>query len=721
MLFEGKAIKLIELDDGFLELNFDLENESINKFSRLVVNELDQVLSTLESKTEARGLLLSSAKDVFFVGADITEFGSFFNEGSDAIKTYISANNKNFSRLEDLPYPTLVAINGFALGGGMEISLACDFRLMSENAKIGLPETKLGIIPGWGGTVRLPRLSGLDVAVEWIASGAEKSPGDALKAGVVDGVVPLDKLRDSALGMLTQAAEGKLAYKSRRDQKKAPLKHNDIEGLLAFESSKAFIKAKAGRNYPAPVTAIKVMQNAAKLGRDEALKLETDAFAELAQSSVAMSLIGLFLSDQAISKKAKLLAKKASQPITRTAVLGAGIMGGGIAYQSAYKKIPILMKDIAQDGLDLGMSEAAKLLSSRVEKGRMSASTMAEVLNRITPTLSYDAVNDVDLIVEAVVENPKVKHAVLSEIEDNVDPDTVLCSNTSTISIDFLAKPLKRPEQFCGMHFFNPVYKMPLVEVIRGSKTNEETIGAVVAYATAMGKKPIVVKDCPGFLVNRVLFPYFAGFTYLLRDGGDFRKIDSIMERWGWPMGPAYLLDVVGIDTGVHARSVMAEGFPDRMVEDYKSATDIMYENKRLGQKNNLGFYEYAPDKKGKIQKNESEAALELLSNEYGELKAYDDEEIIARMMVPMATEIARCLEEGIVDSVEEADMALIYGLGFPPFRGGIFRWLDQIGLDAFIKMAEPLSSLGKLYEPTSGMLEKAKSGTKYYSMTAEA
>ena len=720
MLFQGHSIKLIELDDGFLELNFDLENETVNKFSRLVVTELEQVLDILEAQTQAKGLLLSSAKDVFFVGADITEFGAFFNEGPDAVKDYLTTNNRNFNRLEDLPFPTLVAINGFALGGGMEVSLACDFRIMADSAKIGLPETKLGIIPGWGGTVRLPRLAGLDVAVEWIASGAEKVAADALKAGVVDAVVTLEQLRESALAMLRAAADNKLAYIDRREQKKSPLRHNDIEGLLAFESSKAFVKAQAGRNYPAPVKAIKVMQEAAKLDRDAAVTIETDAFAELAQTSVAMSLIGLFLSDQAIAKKAKTLAKLAVKGVDRAAVLGAGIMGGGIAYQSAYKKVPIVMKDIAQEGLDLGMSEAAKILSSRVEKGRMSPVDMAEVLNRITPTLSYDGLSGVDVVVEAVVENPKVKHAVLTEVEEKISADTVLCSNTSTISIDYLAQPLKRPEKFCGMHFFNPVYKMPLVEVIKGAKTDESAIASVVAFANAMGKKPIVVKDCPGFLVNRVLFPYFAGFTYLLRDGADFRQIDPLMERWGWPMGPAYLLDVVGIDTAVHARKVMAEGFPDRMSDEYKTATDIMFENQRLGQKNGLGLYDYKPNKKGKIQKQESAEALSLLAEQYGDLKPFEDDDIIARMMVPMATELARCLEEGIVETVAEADMALIYGLGFPPFRGGIFRWLDEIGLDAFIKMAEPLKHLGGLYEPTPGMLEKAKSGTKYYSMTVE-
>ena len=717
MLYKGKAIALSELDDGFLELQFDLEDESVNKFSRSVMIELDEVLTLLEGKSGIPGLLLTSAKDSFFVGADVTEFGTFFVKGDDAIKSLIGTNNQNFCRLEDLDFPTVVAINGYALGGGLEVALACDFRIASTDAKIGLPETKLGIIPGWGGTTRLPRLAGLDVAIEWIAAAKENKPDDAMAAGVVDAVVSLDNLRSSALAMLRSAAEGKLAYRSRREQKKSPLKHNDIESLLAFESSKAFIKAQAGRHYPAPLAAVKVMQDAAKLGRDEALAIETNAFAELAKGPVAKSLVGLFLNDQVVSKKAKALAKSIDAPINRSAVLGAGIMGGGIAYQAAYKNTPVVMKDIAQEGIDLGLSEASKLLSKRVDIGRMTPAKMAEILSKITPTLSYDGFDSVDIVVEAVVENPKVKRSVLAEAEKTLSDNAVLCSNTSTISIDHLAEALNKPENFCGMHFFNPVHKMPLVEVIRGTKTSDQTIAKTVAYANALGKKAIVVKDCPGFLVNRVLFPYFSGFSMLLRDGADFQQIDKVMERWGWPMGPAYLMDVVGIDTGVHAEQVMAEGFPDRMAKTFKAPSDIMFEADRLGQKNAKGFYEYKLDKKGKPQKQVSDDAIALLEKNYGPTKEFDDDTIIARMMVPMATELARCLEEGVVENVIEADLALIYGLGFPPFKGGLFRWIDEIGIESFVEMAEPLAGLGPLYQLTDGMQAKANSSQMYYQL----
>ena len=715
MLFDGNAIQLKPLDKGLVELHFDLKSESINKFGRITFAELEQVLDIIETDDTVTGVLLTSGKSVFFVGADITEFGPLFARGENAIRDALAESNALFSRIEDLKVPTVVAINGYALGGGLEVSLACDFRVMASSAKIGLPETKLGIIPGWGGTTRLPRLAGLDVAVEWIASGKEYTADAALKAGVVDGVVEGDKLKGSALAVLERAVIGKLDITARRERKRNPLMHNDIESLMAFETSKAFVGAQAGRNYPAPVAAVKAMQNAAKLARDEAIEIEAATFIKMAQTETARSLVGLFLSDQALGKKAKGWEKQADKKVEHAAVLGAGIMGGGIAYQSALKGVPVKMKDIAQTGIDLGLSEAAKLFNKRVERGRMTTAQMAEGLNRIDPTLSYDNFEEVDIIVEAVVENPKVKHAVLVEAEGKITPDTVLCTNTSTISINYLAQPLKRPENFCGMHFFNPVHAMPLVEVIRGEKTSDRAIARTVAYANALGKKPIVVNDCPGFLVNRVLFPYFAGFAQLVRDGADFQQVDSVMEKWGWPMGPAYLMDVVGIDTGVHAEQVMAEGFPDRMAKTFKAASDVFFEANRYGQKNNKGFYNYAPDKKGKPQKLPTEESYELLKGHVAEAREFSDEEIISRMMIPMATELARCLEENVVSSVEEADMALIYGLGFPPFRGGIFRWIDSIGIASFIDMTKPFASLGPLYQPTEGMLQHAKDNSPYY------
>ncbi|WP_445364724.1 fatty acid oxidation complex subunit alpha FadB [Microbulbifer sp. ANSA003] len=715
MLFSGKALTVQMLDNGIAELKFDLQGESVNKFNRQTVSEFSQALDAIEAADGVKGVLLTSGKGVFIVGADITEFGGAFSAGAEGVADLMNQNNENINRLEDLPVPTAVAINGYALGGGFEVCLGCDFRLMGEEAKVGLPEVKLGLIPGWGGTVRLPRVVGVDVAAEWIAAGKEQKPAAALEAHAVDAVIPTAKLKDAAVKLLERAINGELDYKAIRELKKSPIPLNDTEALMAFFTTKAFVGQQAGKNYPSPVAAVESIEQGYKLSRDEALKIEQEKFIFCAQTGTAKSLVGLFLADQAIGKVAKGWEKKADKPIERAAVLGAGIMGGGIAYQSAYKGTPIKMKDIDQKGIDLGLNEANKLLSKLVDRKRLTPVKMGEVLNRIEPTLSYDGFNDIDVVVEAVVENPKVKHAVLKEVETKVSEDTVIASNTSTISINQLAEPLSRPENFLGMHFFNPVHKMPLVEVIRGEKTSDTAVARVVAYANKMGKKAIVVRDCPGFLVNRVLFPYFAGFSMLVRDGADFQAVDKVMERWGWPMGPAYLMDVVGIDTGVHAESVMAEGFPDRMGKTFTAASDVMYEAGRYGQKNNKGFYNYEQDKKGRPKKVATEESYELLKPHVAERREFEKDEIIERMMVPMATELARCLEEGIVDSPAEADMALIYGIGFPPFRGGIFAWLDSIGLDEFVKIADKYADLGELYKPTERMREMAASGKTYY------
>ncbi|PXX99729.1 fatty acid oxidation complex subunit alpha FadB [Halomonas sp. LBP4] len=720
MIYQGKAISVARSGDDIATLTFDLKDESINKLSSAVVAELEEVVEALQAESGLAGLVIGSAKDVFIVGADITEFHGMFEQGEDQIEAMLERVHGIFNAIEDLPFPTVTAINGLALGGGCEVALATDFRVMAEGAKFGLPETKLGILPGWGGCVRLPRLIGADNAIEWIAGGSENKAADALKMGAVDVVVPGEELEAAALDILARAKAGDLDYLARREEKTGPLKLGPIEQMMAFETAKGYVAGKAGPHYPAPIEAIKVIQKGAGEARGRAQAIEAKAFAKLALTEVCYNLVGLFLNDQLVKKKAGKYEKQA-QAVKQSAVLGAGIMGGGIAYQSASKGTPILMKDIKGEAIELGLREARKLFAKQVERGKLTTEQMAERLTNIRPTLSYGDFGSVDLVVEAVVENPKVKEAVLTEVEGVVGEGTILTSNTSTISITRLARNLERPENFCGMHFFNPVHRMPLVEVIRGEKTGDAAVAATVAYARAMGKTPIVVNDCPGFLVNRVLFPYFGGFSQLVEQGADFQRVDKVMEKFGWPMGPAYLLDVVGMDTAVHAGEVMAEGFPERMAsmggEGGKSVIQLMVEKERLGQKNDKGFYAYEEDRKGKPRKVSDEAAIELVKGVAKERREFSDEEIIARMMVPLCLETVRCLEDGIVGSAAEADMALIYGIGFPPFRGGALRYIDAMGVVAFVERAEGLAEeLGPLYAPTDRLRQMAQAGERFYS-----
>lgn len=714
MLMDGQTIRVQAVDGGIYEIIFDLKGDSINTLSQQALQELREAITLVQQSSDVKGVLFSSAKDCFIVGADITEFNQMFEHEEAFIVEHLTGLQSLFNEIEDLPVPTVTAVNGVALGGGFELALSTDYRVMGDKAKVGLPEVKLGIYPGWGGTVRLPRLIGIDNANEWICSGAEKRPDAALKDGAVDAVVPTENVRASALDLLEKCIAGKFDYQARREEKTSAVKLNTIEQMMAFESAKGVIGAKAGPHYPAPMQALKTIQKACTMKRDQALEVEAKGFAKLARNEVTRSLVGLFLKDQYVKKVSKKYEEQGT-PVKQAAVLGAGIMGGGVAYQSAVKGTPILMKDINTAALQLGLDEANKLLGKQLKRGRLDAEKMAQTINRITPTLSYGDFNRVDLVVEAVVENIKVKQAVLAEVEDHISEDAILTSNTSTISINELAKSLKRPENFCGMHFFNPVHLMPLVEVIRGEKTSEAAIARTVSYAKAMGKTPIVVNDCPGFLVNRILFPYFGGFAALLKDGADFLQVDKVMERFGWPMGPAYLLDVVGVDTAHHADRVMAAGFPDRMEHEGENAIDRMYSLERYGQKNSKGFYQYELDRRGKPKKIVDEEVPGLLKGVVGEATDFSDEEIIARMMIPLCIETVRCLEDGIVDSPAEADMGLIYGIGFPPFRGGALHYLDQMGLAAFCELAAQYEHLGPLYQPTERMKEMAAAGETYF------
>ena len=715
MIYQGNSLSVSLLEDGIAKLSYDNQKESVNKFDQATVQEFAEAVAALEQASEVKGLIVTSGKKVFIAGADITEFVGNFKKPENEIAAWVFEINKTFNRFEDLPFPKVAAINGAAMGGGTEMTLVCDYRVMSDKASIGLPEVKLGIFPGFGGSVRLPRIIGIDNALEIIATGEAQKPAAALKVGMVDAVVSAEQLEASAIDLVKKCIKGELDWKARHNEKLSPVKLNPLEQAMAFNSAKGVLFAKANpAQYPAPKIALEAIEKHVNLPRDKALEVEAASFAKAAKTPQAESLVGLFLNDQAVRKLVKQHTAKAHD-IKEAAVLGAGIMGGGIAYQAASKGLPIIMKDIKSEQLDLGMSEASKHLASGMKRGKITPEIMGQTLSRIRPTLNYGDFGETDIVIEAVVENPKVKHAVLKEVEGLVKKDCILASNTSTISITYLASVLERPENFVGMHFFNPVHRMPLVEVIRGEKSSEEAIATTVALAEKMGKVPVVVNDCPGFLVNRVLFPYFGAFDLLMKEGADFQHIDKVMEKFGWPMGPAYLIDVVGLDTGVHGAEVMAEGFPDRMKPDYKGSIAALFEANRLGQKNGVGFYKYEVDKKGKPAKKADPATLEVLKSVVADSKPFEDQEIVDRMMLALCNETVRCLEDNIVATPAEADVAMIMGIGFPPFRGGPCRYIDQVGLDNYLALCEKYAYLGKAYEAPQKIRDMAAKGETFY------
>jgi 3-hydroxyacyl-CoA dehydrogenase/enoyl-CoA hydratase/3-hydroxybutyryl-CoA epimerase/enoyl-CoA isomerase len=709
MMFRGRSIRVELRGASIAELCFDRRNEAINKFDAQTVAELKSATDAIRSAAGVRGVLVTSAKEVFIVGADIFEFTTLFAQPEAEIESYVARQNAVFTAFEDLAVPSVAVLNGLALGGGFEMALACDARVMSESTQVGLPEVSLGLFPGLGGTVRLPRVTNSGVAIEWISSGKAQSAQSALAAGAVDALAAPEVLRRTAEELLESLIVAE-DWRARRERRRSPFSVDAGAFLKAKEAL-----AKSAVHQPAALAAVELMETAAGLSRDEAMKRENAAFAKIARTQAASSLVQIFINDQAIRKKSKGYAKIARK-VQSAGVLGAGIMGGGIAYTSAVRGTAVVMKDIAQNALDLGVSEAKKLLDKQVESGRMKPDKAEAVLAAIRPTLDYGGFESVDVVVEAVVENMKVKKTVLAELEKHVAPNTILASNTSSLSISEMTGVLTRPENFVGMHFFNPVPVMPLVEVIRGPKSSELAAATIAGYASAMGKTPIVVKECPGFLVNRILTPYMIGFLRALHDGADYVAIDRVMERFGWPMGPAYLQDVIGMDTLLHVLQVISEGFAARLRISFPHAVELMVQHERLGQKGGAGFYRYERDPKGKPRKETDPQTAQLLARvQPGGLKSFEDTELLERLMLPMIIEAVRCLEEGIAESAAEVDMSLLLGLGFPRHVGGPLKYADWLGLKHVVARCDAYSSLGTLYCVPDGMRAAALSGGTFY------
>ncbi|HSV53031.1 MAG TPA: fatty acid oxidation complex subunit alpha FadB [Burkholderiaceae bacterium] len=714
-LFQGESIWVRRLDDGFVELCFDRRGDAINKFDARTVDEFRRAIEQISAAPGVAGVLVTSAKDAFIVGADITEFKASFERPADVIAEGVLRSNQVFVDFEDLPIPSVVAINGFALGGGLEFALAASARVMSEQAQIGLPEVKLGLFPGFGGTVRLSRLAGPGLAIDWIAGGKPARAAAALAGGVVDEVAAPESLRSTAIALLRKAAAGEFDWQARQARKRSPVALSAQELCTLFDAARTGIAARSPKHQPAAMVAVDMMEQAAVCDRAAALELEAQAFGRIARSQAAASLVQAFLNEQALKKLFKRHARDA-RPVKQSAVLGAGIMGGGIAYTSALRGTPVRMKDISAGQLDLGLAEAVRQLDRQVKTGRLARAKADAVLASITPQTDDAGFMEIDVVVEAVVENLQVKHTVLSALENAVRPDTVIASNTSSLRIDDIAQPLQRPENFVGMHFFNPVPVMALVEVIRGTKTSDTAVSTAVGYAVAMGKTPIVVKDCPGFLVNRILTAYIIAFLKLLADGGDFEQVDRVMEAFGWPMGPAYLQDVIGMDTAAHVVDVIAAGYPERMQVVQENALKSMVASKRLGQKTGDGFYHHEADSGGRLRKSASPQARALVATlQSSGPHDLADEDIVERLMLAMIVEAAHAVEEGVVATPAELDMALLLGIGFPAYAGGPLKYADWLGLERVTALCDKHSALGPQYSATARMREMARQGARFY------
>ena len=716
-----RAFQLEIAPDGLAAVTFDLPGEKVNKYSASVVKELDLLLDRLAASKEIKALVLFSGKpDIFIAGADVKEFS---DATEAAVRASVERGQAVFGKLANLPFPTVAAIHGACLGGGCETVLAMDWRLASDSKKtqVGLPEVKLGIIPAWGGTTRLPRTIGLAGALDIILNGKALDGKRARKAGLVDEVVPEPLMRDYAMSY----ARGKFGTAKRANAgdgggplraRPATLQEKLLEGLgkgIVFKKARQAVMKQTKGHYPAPLEAIGAIEKGLGAPLAVALSLEVEAVLRLVKTPVVRHLVGLFFQMEEVKKESGTPAGSPpvkGRKVSRVGVLGAGVMGGGIAQLAADKGYPVRMKDIKAEMLAGGYAAAAKIWREKLKKRRMTKAEFAGKMSLLSGSLDWAGFGTCDVTVEAVLEKLAVKQAVLKEWEA-VSPDSaIFASNTSTLPITDIAAAARIPERVVGMHFFNPVHKMPLVEVIWGAKTAPEVTATIFDLARRMGKTPVVVKDAPGFLVNRILAPYLGEAVRLLMEGNSMESIDRAMRSFGMPVGPIELLDDVGIDVATKGAEILSAAWPTRMPID--PSFGKMITTGRCGRKTKKGFYAYEGEKRTGPDPTVY-AELNLPAQPKG---TATPQQIEDRLILPMVNEAAWCLAEGIVESPAKLDLAMIFGTGFPPFRGGLCRYADARGVSAVVATLDVLSAeKGPRFEPAPFLVELAKANKSLY------
>ncbi len=709
----ASAVRLEYLDGPIAVLTLDQPNSRANTLGQAVLGDLEGAVAALAGRLDLHGLVLRSGKPgMFIAGADLKELGGARPDPETA-RRLVKRGLDLVAAFEGLPYPTVAAVDGACMGGGLELALGLDYRLASNNPKteLGLPETKIGLIPGWGGTQRLSRLIGPALAAEMICAG-EAAKGDrARQLGIVWDVVPAERLLEEALALVRWAhADGSWREARRRKQQPVGLSEEQLGFTVAV--TRAQVQMKTGGHYPAPLAALNAIAKGCNLPLADGLKVETEAFLPLVGSPISRNLIAVFFMTQRLAKDPGVAGSVKPRDVRQVGVVGAGIMGAGIAGAHVRRGVPALLLDSAPAALEKGVGNITKSLQGRVEIGRMSPVEAAGALAKLSTSLTTQALADRDVVIEAIVENEEAKVKLYKEVEAILPAGAILASNTSTISIARMAKSVAAPERFAGLHFFNPVDRMQLVEVIRGEKTSDETVATLVALARRIGKTPIAVRDCPGFVVNRILFPYLNESLVLLEEGVPARTLDKVATGFGLPMGPIALNDLVGLDTSLYAGRVINTAFADRAAPT--RILDELVAAGRLGQKTGAGFYRYA--KGGKGADDPATAALLEKVRRPGGRPDMGAEEIADRLFLPMLTEATRVLAEGIVRDPSDIDMGLILGIGFPPFRGGILRWADEMGMENVLKKLEKYEKLGPRYQPTELMRKMAAEAKGFYA-----
>ena len=678
-------ILTVETKNELMWIGFGkFEKKSMTTFTKETLEELKKAVleaAELDKRNAVKGLVFFSHKPgVFLAGVDISVINGLKSE-AEALRALDEAHSI-FNALDDLKMPTVALVDGICLGGGLELSLACKKIFISDSPKtaLGLPEVMLGVLPGFGGTYRLPKKVGLTTAMDMILTGRQIKGKNALKMGLADAMLPTERMQELAKTYLLEKKTGK--KKTMKEEMSAAAMDNFLTRKIIFQKAREKVLETSKGFYPAPLKILEVLESGASKNRTDYLTLEAQAFAELSQSIQSKNLQHIFF----LTDNTKKLENKDKLPsVKKGAVLGAGVMGGGIAWLFAQSNQAPLMKDITPAALELGLKQASQNFSGALKKRRMTEDEFNRKMRSIEPTLNFEGFKSVDLVVEAVVENMDLKKKVFAELEEYVRPDALLTSNTSSLSVEEMSKALRRPERFAGLHFFNPVNKMPLVEIITHERASKETIDSLVKWTLDAKKTPIVVKDGPGFLVNRILAPYLNEAAFLLEEGVSIEALDEAALNFGMPMGPCRLMDEIGLDVCVKVGKIMHDGLGERA--NPSSLAAKLYDAKLLGKKNNKGFYLY--DDKGKVTGKNPDIAKLLPQKKIRK----DEMEIQMRLFLPMVNEAAFIFADRIVDKASTVDVGMIYGTGFPPFRGGLCKWADQEGLD---QIAERLSNFAK-------------------------
>ncbi|MCA9149395.1 MAG: enoyl-CoA hydratase/isomerase family protein [Planctomycetales bacterium] len=696
-------------------LTLDMPGKGANILSRPVLDELERVLDEVAGREDLAGLILISAKPgIFIAGADLREFVASMGAPASEVVALCRRGQTLFQRLSKTPFVTIAAIDGVCVGGGAELACWCDRRIMTSSPKteIGFPEVKLGLFPGWGGTARAPRIVGLANAVEMITSGDSIDAAKAFQMGLASDVVQLDDLQAAAIRMVRSEQQTGL-YLADREQWSGPVDISETEqGFLGITAS-AVIQQQTKGQYPAPMAALEVMMGAVSTDIDTACQMEAEGMSQLFGSPINAALLNVFFLTDRNKKDRGVDSDVEPLKVETAAVIGAGIMGQGIAAANVKRNVLVTLTDANRAALAKGVTSILEEVSFNRQLGKADVKRAVQLAPLLNATESDAELATADLIVEAVVENADVKRQIYARLEPKLKPTAILASNTSTIPITKLAEKLEHPERFCGIHFFNPVRKMKLVEVIRGEKTSDETVATAVAYAKHLGKSPIVVNDGPGFLVNRLLLPYMNEALELLAEGAEIKLLETVAKKFGMPMGPITLYDMVGLDTAFYAGRIMWEAYPDRIAAS--PILPALVKAGRLGQKSGVGFFSYQ-NKQGKAQPD-PQVAQYIDPYKRGEPRKFDPAEVEMRLFLPMLLEATRILEEGIVRNVRDVDLGLIFGVGFPPFRGGLLFWADTLGAAKILELLKPFESLGPRMAPTELLKRMAAEGKKFYEL----